>query len=95
MLNISVWSEADLRYLVACPEHPDTPAVDCIVCEPVASEPAPEVADPWLQPSPWAPSVITGEDHLFPQAAREERPDDDPAPVATCNGRDCGGSPHE
>lgn len=25
---------------------------------------------------------------------REERPDDDPAPVAECNGRDCGGYPH-
>lgn len=25
----------------------------------------------------------------------EERPEDDPAPVATCDGRDCGGYPHE
>ena len=25
----------------------------------------------------------------------EQRPDDDPAPIPTCDGRDCGGRPHE
>lgn len=25
----------------------------------------------------------------------ETRPDDDPAPVASCNGKNCGGYPHE
>ena len=25
----------------------------------------------------------------------EERPDDDPAPIPTCDGRYCGGRPHE
>lgn len=92
MLGIEVWSEEDGRYLVACPEHPDTPAVDCLVCEPVnsAEEDAehPEAGlplddDPWLKPAPTRLEPV-----------REERPDDDPAPVAICNGRDCGGRSH-
>lgn len=32
-----VWSEADGRYLVPCPDHPTVPAVDCEECEPVDS----------------------------------------------------------
>lgn len=24
-----------------------------------------------------------------------QRPDDDPAPIPTCSGRDCGGRPHD
>lgn len=32
---------------------------------------------------------------LGESAVEEQRPDDDPAPVASCNGRDCGGQPHE
>jgi len=29
------------------------------------------------------------------QRIEDDRPDDDPAPTPTCNGRDCGGRPHE
>lgn len=72
MLNISVWDEEYGDYLASCPAHPETPAVDCVICEPVNSEYS-------------AP----------PKAAHEKRPDDDPAPVPTCTGRDCGGQPHE
>lgn len=35
MLGIMVWDEQYGDYLVACPDHPDTPAVDCVICEPV------------------------------------------------------------
>lgn len=134
-----------MRYLNVCPKHVDTPAVDCLVCEPVDSgedSPVPAV-DPWLHASPWAPAVLTDEavdriaddlfmvtaaeamhaeagghgpaftkvqyrtdhvrqavrtaleTHMFPHPAREERPEDDPAPKPTCNGRDCGGYPHD
>lgn len=36
-------------------------------------------------------------DHLADLAGdyADQRPDDDPAPVATCNGRSCGGFAHE
>lgn len=34
-LPFQVWSEDDQCYLNPCPIHVDTPAVDCLVCEPV------------------------------------------------------------
>jgi hypothetical protein len=34
-LPFQVWSEFDQRYLNPCPDHVDTPAVDCEICEPV------------------------------------------------------------
>lgn len=37
-LGIFVWSEFDRRYLAACPDHVDTPAVDCLICEPLEDE---------------------------------------------------------
>jgi len=37
--GVFVWSEFDGRYLAACPDHPDTPAVDCLICEPLEESP--------------------------------------------------------
>lgn len=37
-LPFQVWSEIDRRYLNPCPVHVDTPAVDCLICEPLDEE---------------------------------------------------------
>lgn len=46
--------------------------------------------DPWcpVHANPYDLAADYGE-------VADQRPDDDPAPVASCNGRDCGGYPHE
>ena len=53
--------------------------------------------DPWLGHRDLC-ALQWGEPCDCPNGAEylaEQRPDDDPAPTPTCDGRDCGGVPHE